>query len=1154
MTINSSENLGWMLSEPAKGLALIAGRDAVWIASRTGLEDLAALTAFPPQSPLGMALPALLSQMLESGAAEHANGSFSIPYVSFAHLVDQGIDAFEDLIPWSPFVLGIESTGSLTQDSFKYFHKFFLGKQPISVERRGCFIKRGSNLYRLGAQTYELLEAIDAFNGSSPSEKASSQSILRFADIKHLAEGIGAEIDRYLANESVLVPERIGLEIQESDGRITFVPQIAGNIDKSLQEAFIALDDVDPCYTCSTDGGQRVRVVLTEEQREIFRRMQRIRHIGGSERADVLRDPLAVFDGVAEGVDIDWSRLGPRIRGIGDFPFVARPYLQRSSTGIFEDVEADEISTRNSKFSAGLLCTYPDGREARVEFTSHNEMLSFKADVDDALNAGKSQIDFRGASIAVDGSMVRSLSQMVTRLTSGPSQKSGDEQRRFLLIYTNESDVEYEEEVGRDLAENAAAIPDALIPSVQLKDHQRRGLSWLQRNYKMGRRGCLLADDMGLGKTLQTLLFLAWLIENGYLGEPGRSSEEAPWNPILIVAPVILLENEVWTADMRRFFRGDGDIFRPWLTLHGKALRKYRIQNTPGSETTIGEPVLDLQALRQHRVVLTNYETVTNYQHSFARMNEHWTTVITDEAQEFKTPGTKISHALKSLSPRFRLACTGTPVETTLLDVWNIFDFLQPGKLLGSSASFVKRYVRGGESAEGLRDLRQTLKYGAPDAFVLRRNKADVLKDLPEKQEHRLTCDLSDAQREWHLELVGRAKSKLDHPFALIHQLMRLNQHPALVPHYEPVEPKQALAACPKLVELVKVLERVRGRGEKAIIFARSLDMQQILASVLQAQFGRPVDIVNGATSRHGNSQSSQQTRKAIVSRFRESLGFDVLILSPDVAGLGLTLVEANHVFHYGRWWNPAKELQATDRAYRIGQTRTVHVYYLLAKDPRGQFESFDEKLDALIARRRALAADFLAPMPSEEDLGQELVQEILGISVKTETHPPALTDDTIAQLPWDRFEALIAALWSKDANDVILTPRAGDEGVDVIVLNYPTVELIQCKHTSRGGKIDADVIAELIQAFEGYRARRFRDSRRSVLFRMALVTNGSTTKAARQAAKERGVEILEGGDLLRKLLSRRCTSLDVQPMQERRMASMRDVQARVATFCAVQG
>ena len=145
---------------------------------------------------------------------------------------------------------------------------------------------------------------------------------------------------------------------------------------------------------------------------------------------------------------------------------------------------------------------------------------------------------------------------------------------------------------------------------------------------------------------------------------------------------------------------------------------------------------------------------------------------------------------------------------------------------------------------------------------------------------------------------------------------------------------------------------------------------------------------------RRGSTQASTQTRKAIISRFRESKGFNVLVLSPDVAGIGLTLVEANHVIHYGRWWNPARESQATDRVYCIGQERDVHIYYPIAIDPEKAFETFDEKLHKLIFRRRDMAAEFLAPMLTEDALGQELLKDIL------ETATTHLVSPTVPHFP----------------------------------------------------------------------------------------------------------------------------------------------------------
>lgn len=449
--------------------------------------------------------------------------------------------------------------------------------------------------------------------------------------------------------------------------------------------------------------------------------------------------------------------------------------------------------------------------------------------------------------------------------------------------------------------------------------------------------------------------------------------------------------------------------------------------------------------------------------------------------------------------------------------------------------------------------LKSQLRFGSEDAFVIRRDKTS-LPELPAKHEHRIECALSSKQRERHLDFVSRAHSggEGNHPLALLPHLMALYQHPTLLPHYEPLAPDEAIECCPKLAAVLDCLHGIKSKGEKALIFTRSLNMQQILVGVLNDRFGLDVDIINGATSRHGDTKDGSRTRKAIVQRFRESSGFNILVLSPDVAGIGLTLVEANHVIHYGRWWNPAKESQATDRVYRIGQKRNVHVYYPIAKDPQGIFETFDEKLDALIQRRRDLAAEFLAPMPSEEDLGQELLGSTLGTSDTQEgLHGVCpLSKEDVRRLTWDRFEALIAVLEEKRGARVLLTPRSGDGGIDVIATKEPEIFLIQCKHTLWDANSDATVVSEMLSAFDRYRVR-FRDFLpRNFAVRPVLVTNGSFTARARTEAKARDIKLVANNDLWRLLDEAPSTPAEVEMMEDRRLASMRDVLAAIERLC----
>lgn len=1149
MTIESK----WRLAEPCEGLVLEAEETGVWIRSLTeSLSDPHKLRFYPPRSRLGRLLPTVTLQLIEMGLLR--GGGIQIEYGEFARFEQiHKIDAFDGVAPWAPFTIELETTRWPGDPSFRYFIRLYAGRHIIEPERRGCFVRYRDQLYRLDSQTYSLIETIESFNSLPIEKKVGREAFIRFSAVKELAEGVGAQLDEFLLRERVVVPSSISVDIvAEPEGRISFAPKIDGVPQDALREAFMASDEIEEVYSMAEEGKGRIRVVLDETQREVLRRMQRVRHLGGVQRAEVLRDPNSVFDGVASAVTIGF---GPRIKGIGDFPFVARPYLQGSSSGIFDDPERTEHGAPR-KLKAGVKCRYEDGSEEDVSFDSREELLRFYDDARNAALHGKGFVDLKGKSIRVDDEFIRGMDEQIKRVTPKRNDKSPTEPstRKYLLIYTNENALEYEEPSELDIEDFRLEIPKS-IEQGKLQEHQRVGLDWLQRNFRLQRHGCLLADDMGLGKTLQVLAFLAWAIEQGEIAKGSGNPDAAPWDPILVVTPVTLLENETWIEDMRKFFTGHGAIFQPWLLLHGPRLREFRRADLKGRETELGEPLLDLERLRQFRVVLTNYETIVNYQHSFAKMKDHWSFVVTDEAQEYKTPNTKISHALKSLNPRFRVACTGTPVETRLLDVWNIFDFLQPGQLLGSAKDFTEKYERPIERdkkdgpKDSLTTLRSQLRYGSRSAFVLRRDKTS-LRGLPRKIEHTLECLLSADQREWHLDLVQRAHEggPNNHPFGLLQQLMLVYQHPSLVPSYQPPTPEEAVKLCPKLATTLECLRNIKARSEKVLLFTRSLHMQDILARAIEFEFGIDVDILNGQVKRQGDSKGLKQTRKGIIERFRGRKGFDAIVLSPDVAGVGLTLVEANHVVHYGRWWNPAKESQATDRVYRIGQTREVHVYYPIARDPKKVFESFDEKLDAVIRRRRDLASEFLAPMPTEEDIQREVFDDVVGTATNSEA-AKNLTPEDVRLLPWDRFEALIALLEQKRGAQVILTPRGGDDKADVLAVRGSQVRLIQCKHSQWSAYVEADIVAEIMGAMDLYRVRHLQNLPSRVIVFPVIVSNGTFTSMARSEAGNRDVELIGDLDLWELLNATPCTRAEVEVVEDCRLASMKDVQVALKQF-----
>jgi hypothetical protein len=1069
-------------------------------------------------------LPALLLQLedMEIGS-KRSETSWCIPYTEFAELESREIDAFENLCRWSPFTLELDSTRWLGAPDFRYQYRFFQGRLPVPVERRGCFVCFHSDIFRLDADSFKLLEAIDGFNAAESGDRKSS-AFLQFSRIKGLASSVGARLDKYLSAERVLLPSKLGVDIvAEEDGRISFVPKVDGVPQDELTRAFFAADDIESIYAVD-DGVGRIRVIFDDTQQEVLRRIQRVRHIGGQRKATVMRDPSTVFDGVSGAVEF---AFGPRVTGIGDFPFTAKPYLD-ARTGIFDGLPP--VAPRTPEY--GLECRYTDGTSERVRFSSRQELLQFRNNVADARSRGLGVVDMNGRSISVNSELESSLDELIAVDNSRPTQPREPKQSgQYVLILTNEERVDYQG--ADDDAETSCNLSLPTAFGAEAKPHQSVGFQWLRKNYERRRSGCFLADDMGLGKTLQVLLFLASLIESGDLSEAkGSGRDLPPWNPILVVAPVILIENSTWESDMRTFFGDEGAIFEPLLVLHGAVIKQFRSPDVQGRETALGQAALRLDALRKYKVILTNYETVVNYQHSFARMR--WSAIITDEAQEYKTPSTKVSHALKALTARFRVACTGTPVETRLFDIWNLFDFLQPGTLLGSASEFRRNY-ESSEKDNNLPRLKERLKLGMSDAHLLRRNKEDVL-DLPPKHEHYLESDLSQVQVDWHIDLLNRRSGSTpeSHPFSILHNLIRVSQHPALVPRFEPTTAEDAIRSCPKLESVIECLKKIESASEKALIFTRSIDMQQLLALTLEYAFRLPVHIVNGASSKDGR-RGIGSSRRSIVDAFRKSAGFNVLILSPDVAGIGLTIVEANHVIHYGRWWNPAKESQATDRVYRIGQTKAVHVYYPVAKHPQRTFPSFDEKLDSLLTSRKQLAADFLAPMPSEEDLQGELLNS-LGATCRAVPHQQLLTVDDLSKMTWDRFESFVALIEGKYGRNVWLSPKSGDGGIDVVAQHGSQVRLIQCKHTQWTNAVDREMLMELISSCDAFHGS-IRVS--GFTFKPVLITNSSIPRAVLEFAFSRDIELVGIASFSGYLANIQCSRAEVETIERQRYSSL---------------
>ena len=468
-----------------------------------------------------------------------------------------------------------------------------------------------------------------------------------------------------------------------------------------------------------------------------------------------------------------------------------------------------------------------------------------------------------------------------------------------------------------------------------LRPYQAAGVTWLRFLGRLGLGACL-ADDMGLGKTIQVL----GLLLHTRAEQPGAA-------PALLVLPASLLGN--WSAEAARF--------APSLRVrvaHGSACTAAELAaltdapRTPGVPGTGGADVVaGGDALAGVDVVLTTYGLVARLEG--LRMRE-WSLVVLDEAQAIKNPGSRQSRAVKELRAARRIVLTGTPVENRLGDVWSLFDFINPG-LLGKAAEFTRmaKNLAQGSDPSAYAPLRQLM---AP--YILRRMKTDkrIIADLPDKTEVNALCGLSKRQAVLYAQTVESLAEKLadidGDPMGrrglVLAALMRLKQlcnHPAqwaggeAGADYTPAESG-------KFLRLAELAGEIAERQEKALVFTQFREMTGPLQHFLAGVFGRPGLVLHGGTP--------VAERRRLVERFQAPDGPPFFVLSLKAGGTGLTLTEAGHVIHFDRWWNPAVENQATDRAYRIGQRKNVLVHKFVC---RGTVE---ERIDKLIADKRALA------------------------------------------------------------------------------------------------------------------------------------------------------------------------------------------------------
>jgi SNF2 family DNA or RNA helicase len=443
-----------------------------------------------------------------------------------------------------------------------------------------------------------------------------------------------------------------------------------------------------------------------------------------------------------------------------------------------------------------------------------------------------------------------------------------------------------------------------------LRPYQQRGYSWLAFLRRWGLGACL-ADDMGLGKTVQTLSLL--------LAEEAANGKR----PALVICPTSVMGN--WQREAERF--------TPSL----RALVHHGVGRGRGEAFR--------KAARQHSLVITSYALLLRDFEHLAPVE--WSTVVLDEAQNIKNPETRQAQSARALPAGHRIALTGTPVENNVGDLWSIMEFLNPG-LLGSQAEFKRTFFVPIQASHDAAAMERLKRVTGP--FILRRLKTDrtVIADLPEKMEMKVFCTLTREQASLYQAVLSDAEKAIAKAegierkgvvLATLSKLKQVCNHPAqLLADNSPIPGRSG-----KLARLTEMIQEVMESGERALIFSQFAEMGAIVRSHLQATFGREVLFLHGGVPR--------AARERMVERFQSAHeGPLAFVLSLKAGGTGLNLTRATHVFHFDRWWNPAVEAQATDRAFRIGQTRRVQVHKLIC------LGTLEEKIDAMIESKKGVA------------------------------------------------------------------------------------------------------------------------------------------------------------------------------------------------------
>lgn len=962
--------------------------------------------------------------------------------------------------------------------------------------------------YMCSEAQYAILKSASSCNAEigrlKEREKILACSLRYVALIKENAKKIDARLDPFLEKIDVVAPDYLSISVKEDTDGTYYASPVILNADgspygeKDASEFGRKFKNGSKAQR-SYMGKDRTYYVFDQEQQDGLQQIKKARKLTKEQAKTLFLSPQSVFTGAP--FRFDRSEYSDRVLDYG--AFIAKNYLY------LKGIEGGWLPEEGSVGREDL-----DGIDEldEPEVTDENVAI-LKELVKKALSNSKSSIAYQGKTYKLTGAFIEKVmgKDDVTDSTGGSADgEKSKEDKGNLISEENAESVGYEQaneqrrqkrrearfqKLGADLSmeQVLSGFKDSVVPF----SYQKEGIRWMAQNWKAGYQGVLLADDMGLGKTMQVLGLISG-VKNAY--------GEKDMNSVLVVAPVSLLAN--WESEFIHFVK-EG-VFEEIVPLYGNSFRDFK----RGHDLR-----LDFSPVAKNRIVLTSYETLRNYDISFGCID--WSFMVLDEAQKIKNPAALITNAVKSMKYDFAIAITGTPVENAWVDLWSIMDFVEPGRLRDLK-NFCNTYQNqlkklqgdmAGQEALG-KKLEQELQ-----PIFLRRQKTDYLEGLPHKEVIPKPVLMPPVQREAYEKIIAVAKKgkKKD-----ILQVIAMLRDTSLCPHltsyadstFENMSVDVFFNMSARLKATFQTLVNIKARKEKVLIFVTSRKMQRILKRFLEKAFGISIQPpING--------ELIGLKRQQIVDAFNQKEGFAILILSAEAGGVGFNITAANHVIHLSRCWNPAKEDQATDRVYRIGQEKEVHVYLPIAQYEGG--DSFDVKLDQLLQYKRSLSQSVIFPTADTEVDGQDMYNELVGWNNVMESESACGTssywtiEDT-DKVTGDVFERMVAKLYASIPGYAAEeTKQTNNYGVDVVVETDQKSRqglLVGCRQMM-GASLSHDSVEAICSAIPFY------EKQRGYHFSGVVVTNAlDFTSHDKERAAAAGVKLIARQDLT-KLLER---------------------------------